>query len=516
MRKGDTAGAAQIVDGLKKSEDVTIELDMNKLACALIATVTLTASAARGRAQVYPERPVGRPSPRGVLSAARRQPRRAGRALRRRRSGSAPSGELDVANIPATSPSRADRGTDATVEVDQDGARARRSRTRRRCCRSFRSTSSIARDVRRSGRAIPRRDALRGNGRNINISVTYNITAPVNTRLTAKSISGNIKVTDIKGDVSAESVSGDVRIGGSGRVGMAKSVSGNVEVADTQIDGTLEAGSVSGDVILRRLTARRIDTSSISGTVRMEDVQCDRDRRAVDQRRGGLFRPAGQGRPLRAEVALGRGDASPSPAASASKSTPRRSPARSVRISRSPRMGLIRAGVSGRSRAAMATAAPSSISRHSAETWSSRSAEDPPTPAHPVAPALLSLRNGAGRSVASRCRLILTSGRRGVRPAAHKFHCGGDDDAVGNRRHAGGLAGPGRGCGWAAASFNSSADATGDGREAEAGAKGGLDSVEGRRSGRNAGAETAAQYGTDARRADRRAWRSAPSTSRKR
>ena len=104
------------------------------------------------------------------------------------------------------------------------------------------------------------------NRRNMNVSVSYNITAPANTRLTVKSISGNIKVSDIKGDVAAESVSGDVRIGGSGRVGTAKSVSGNVEVVDTQIDGTLEAGSISGDVVLRRLTARRIDTSSISGT----------------------------------------------------------------------------------------------------------------------------------------------------------------------------------------------------------------------------------------------------------
>ncbi len=76
--------------------------------------------------------------------------------------------------------------------------------------------------------------------------------------------------------MSAESVSGDVRINGSGRVGIAKSVSGSVEIADAQIDGMLEAGSVSGDVLLRRLSARRIGTNSVSGTIKMEDVQSER------------------------------------------------------------------------------------------------------------------------------------------------------------------------------------------------------------------------------------------------
>jgi DUF4097 and DUF4098 domain-containing protein YvlB len=57
---------------------------------------------------------------------------------------------------------------------------------------------------------------------------------------------------------------------------MAKSVSGSVDVSDTQVDGALEAGSVSGDVLLRRLKAQRIDASSISGEVKLEDVTCDR------------------------------------------------------------------------------------------------------------------------------------------------------------------------------------------------------------------------------------------------
>jgi hypothetical protein len=111
--------------------------------------------------------------------------------------------------------------------------------------------------------------------RNVNVSVAYNVTAPAGTHLTIESVSGTIKVTDVKGDVSATSVSGDVRISGAGRVGTAKSISGSVEITDAQVDGSLEANSISGDVTFRRIRAHRLGGATVSGNVRFEDVQCD-------------------------------------------------------------------------------------------------------------------------------------------------------------------------------------------------------------------------------------------------
>jgi DUF4097 and DUF4098 domain-containing protein YvlB len=186
------------------------------------------------------------------------------------------NGELDVSNIAGDITVSRGSGTDVSIEVIKTAH-----------ARSAEEANSLLPLVQveineRAGRAEVRTqypnsdDTRRNNRRNINVSVVYNITAPAGTRLTAKSISGNLKVTDIKGEVAAESISGNVQIGGSGRVGTAKSVSGNVEVTDTQIDGTLEASSISGDVVLRHLTARRIDTSTVSGDVRIEDAQCER------------------------------------------------------------------------------------------------------------------------------------------------------------------------------------------------------------------------------------------------
>ena len=112
--------------------------------------------------------------------------------------------------------------------------------------------------------------------RNTNVSVAYNVSTPAGTRLTINSISGNIRVSDVKGDLSVNTISGGVRLANAGRIASAKSVSGTVEILDTQIDGALEAQSVSGNVVLRNVAARRVNVGSVSGTVQVDDVQCDR------------------------------------------------------------------------------------------------------------------------------------------------------------------------------------------------------------------------------------------------
>ena len=119
----------------------------------------------------------------------------------------------------------------------------------------------------------PQGDEMRRtNRRNVNVWVTYNVTAPAGSRVRATSISGSVMVKDIRGEVSAESVSGTVRIINGGRVASAKSISGNVEVVESEIDGSLNASTASGAVVLRRVKARQVAAGSISGDVTLEDV----------------------------------------------------------------------------------------------------------------------------------------------------------------------------------------------------------------------------------------------------
>lgn len=123
----------------------------------------------------------------------------------------------------------------------------------------------------------PHGEEGRRNGRrNVNVSVDFNITAPATTRIVAHSLSGDMKSTDIKGDLTLETLSGDVTISGASRIASAKSLSGDITITDTQADGSIDASSVSGSVTLRKARARGVDLGSVSGDIVVQDVECDR------------------------------------------------------------------------------------------------------------------------------------------------------------------------------------------------------------------------------------------------
>jgi DUF4097 and DUF4098 domain-containing protein YvlB len=185
-------------------------------------------------------------------------------------------GELTLANIAGDIVVTRANGAEATIEIVKT-ARARTVEDARELLGLV--TVSV---TERSGRAdvktvYPHDDEMRRNNRrNVNVSVAYTVSAPAGTRLTIGSVSGSIKVSDIKGDLSANSISGGVRIANAGRIAAAKSISGSVEILDTETDGAVDVQSISGGVVLRKVTARRVDVGSISGSVTVQDVQCDR------------------------------------------------------------------------------------------------------------------------------------------------------------------------------------------------------------------------------------------------
>jgi hypothetical protein len=187
-----------------------------------------------------------------------------------------PNGELSVSNISGDIVVTRAGGGDATVEIVKT-ARARTSEEAREVI-GLVQVVVTERDGRAEVKTVYPHDdeRRRNNRRNVNVSVAYTIAAPAGTRLTIASVSGSIRVTDIKGDLTLNTVSGGVRIAGAGRIASAKSVSGDVEIIDTQIDGAVEARSVSGSVVLRKVTARRVELGSVSGGVIIQDVQSER------------------------------------------------------------------------------------------------------------------------------------------------------------------------------------------------------------------------------------------------
>jgi hypothetical protein len=104
--------------------------------------------------------------------------------------------------------------------------------------------------------------------------VTYTLAVPAGIDVVVKTFSGNLRVSNIRGELRAETVSGDVVVGAASRIQLAKTVSGNVEI--TGAEGDIVGESVSGDVILRGARGRSARLNTVSGDVRLFDADLDR------------------------------------------------------------------------------------------------------------------------------------------------------------------------------------------------------------------------------------------------
>jgi DUF4097 and DUF4098 domain-containing protein YvlB len=112
--------------------------------------------------------------------------------------------------------------------------------------------------------------------RHIRVSVDYTVTVPTTCSANVRSVSGDLKVTGVKGDLRAESVSGDVVATDTGQLSQIKSISGDVDVTSAASAGDASISSISGNVTVKGLKAKAIDATTISGELRLTDVACER------------------------------------------------------------------------------------------------------------------------------------------------------------------------------------------------------------------------------------------------
>lgn len=228
-------------------------------------------------AQVYPERV--RALTRGAgerVERYQREDRRATeteRITRTVRLG--PAGDVQISNIAGDITITRGGGNDVVVEA----IKTSRSRTAEEAKAALPLVEVEITE--RAGRVdirarYPRNSEGQRRDRNLNVSVAFNITAPERARISLNTISGDVSVSDIKGDLSLETISGAVRIGNAGRVSRAKTVSGAVEITDTAVEGAMDASTISGTVLLRNVKAAQMDLGSISGDITIDRVQCER------------------------------------------------------------------------------------------------------------------------------------------------------------------------------------------------------------------------------------------------
>lgn len=114
------------------------------------------------------------------------------------------------------------------------------------------------------------------NRRNYSGSVDFTVSVPTGASATLRSVSGDVRVTNVRGELRAESISGEVITSGATRLSLVKSVSGDIEVTDAAAEGEVTVSSVSGTVMARGLKARSLDLGSVSGDVVLTNVTADR------------------------------------------------------------------------------------------------------------------------------------------------------------------------------------------------------------------------------------------------
>ena len=186
------------------------------------------------------------------------------------------SGEVIVSNLSGDITVTRGSGNDLQIEAVKV-ARGRDAEDARGVLKLLR-IDIIERGSRVEIKAVyPSQQDLHGQQRRqYSASVHYTITAPAGTRVSARTLSGDVKVTDIRGDISAESTSGDVSISGAERIIRAETKSGDVEILNSSSEVAFEAHTMSGNVTLRQIKAPRLEAASISGDVLISEVNSSR------------------------------------------------------------------------------------------------------------------------------------------------------------------------------------------------------------------------------------------------
>src|SRR5262249_20339572 len=113
-----------------------------------------------------------------------------------------------------------------------------------------------------------------GNGDHV--SVDYTLTVPASAAVSLHSVSGDLRLTGARGTVRLDTVSDVAPSAATLRIEPARSTPGTVTLTGAAPEGDLTASSVSGNVVARSLKARGVTLNTISGSVNLTDVACDR------------------------------------------------------------------------------------------------------------------------------------------------------------------------------------------------------------------------------------------------
>jgi DUF4097 and DUF4098 domain-containing protein YvlB len=108
-------------------------------------------------------------------------------------------------------------------------------------------------------------------------AVEYAVALPGRAHVTIRTVSGSVRVTNVAGELRAETISGNIVVAAVRRVRLVKTLSGDIDISNAE-GQELTAGTVSGNLTARDLKVHTIDMESVSGEMRLTDVESARAR----------------------------------------------------------------------------------------------------------------------------------------------------------------------------------------------------------------------------------------------
>jgi len=181
-----------------------------------------------------------------------------------------PRGELALSNFAGDITIRTTSGEDVTLTI----VRRARGRTEADARRGLERV--VVRVDERARRATV--ESSHGSERNppYSVSVAYEVSAPAGTSVDIHTLTGNIEAAGLAGELTAETTTGDISVRDSQSVSRARSATGRVALANVGTSGTMEAGTIAGDVELDGVRARRLVIGTVSGGVTARDARAER------------------------------------------------------------------------------------------------------------------------------------------------------------------------------------------------------------------------------------------------
>ncbi len=107
---------------------------------------------------------------------------------------------------------------------------------------------------------------------NYAVSVALTVTAPAGTRVSVHSVTGDVTISGIRGVTSVNTTTGAVEISQASALASAHSVTGTLTIRDSEGDA-VDIGTMSGQVRLNNVKARRLEVSAVSSGISARGIQ---------------------------------------------------------------------------------------------------------------------------------------------------------------------------------------------------------------------------------------------------